>query len=175
MKLKNYLFLMFALMGGAVVLQSCDDDNDDNSLSVPAEIQGVFTQKYPHATVVEWKTKAGFYVVDFRDNAYDASAWFTPEGVWKMTEIDLPYQALPEAVKTAFQAGEYASWQIDDVDMLEREGLETIYVIEVESGNQEYDLYYSADGILIKTVADVDEDDNYNPPVQLSEAVKAFP
>ena len=41
---------------------------------------------------------------------------------------------LPEAVRTAFAATEYAAapWSVDDVDMLEREGVETVYVIEVE-------------------------------------------
>ena len=29
-----------------------------------------------------------------------------------------------------------------------------VYIIEVEKGNQEMDLYYSEDGILVKEVAD---------------------
>ena len=40
----------------------------------------------------------------------------------------------------------------DDVDKLERTGVETIFVIEVENQNQEIDLYYSADGTLIKSI-----------------------
>lgn len=45
-----------------------------------------------------------------------------------MTETDLPYAALPEAVKNAFQNSEYGSWRPDDVDMIEREGMEPVYV-----------------------------------------------
>lgn len=60
--------------------------------------------------------------------------------------------------KSAFESSEYAKWKIDDVDMLERLDMETVYVIEVESGKQEFDLYYSAEGILIKNVADTDND-----------------
>lgn len=173
MKLKNYLFLMLALAGG-VMLQSCNDDDDD-SISVSPEIRNAFSQKYPHANGAKWETKAGFYVADFRNNAYDASAWFTPAGVWKMTETDLPYNALPDAVKAAFESGEYASWRKDDVDMLEREGMETVYVIEVESANHEYDLYYSEDGTLVKAVEDIDnEDDPHNPPAQLSATVETY-
>ena len=44
-------------------------------------------------------------------------------------------------------------------------GTETIYVIEVKKDKQEYDLYYSADGILVKVQADLTDDDyeNYLP------------
>ena len=60
---------------------------------------------------------------------------------------------------------EYAQWYIDDIDRLERNGTETIYVIEVKKDKQEYDLYYSADGILVKVQADLTDDDyeNYLP------------
>ena len=78
----------------------------------------------------------------------DLSAWFDNGGEWYMTQTDIPFTMLPEAVRTAFAATEYAAvpWSVDDVDMLEREGVETVYVIEVEkydNGREtEIDLYY---------------------------------
>ena len=56
-----------------------------------------------------------------------------------MTESEITYEMLPEAVKKAFSSSEYANWKIDDIDKLERAGMEIIYVIEVEtrSGNVE--------------------------------------
>ena len=45
-------------------------------------------------------------------------------------------------------------WSLDDVDMLVREGMEPVYVLEVEQGPREMDLYYNAEGILIKVVED---------------------
>ena len=42
-----------------------------------------------------------------------------------MTETDVPFSALPQVIKDAFAASAYASWKIDDVDKLERKGIET--------------------------------------------------
>ena len=38
------------------------------------------------------------------------------------------------------------------MDKLTREGMETLYVIEVEKGESELDLFYSSTGILVKTI-----------------------
>lgn len=170
MKLKMY-FLLLAL--GALGLQSCDNDDDDLSY-VPAELKNAFTAKYPTVSNEKWETKGNYYVADFRHQNYETSAWFTSDGTWQMTETDIPYQALPSAVKSAFESSEYAKWKIDDVDMLERLDMETIYVIEVESGKQEFDLYYSAEGILIKSVADTDNDSGNYLPAEVPAAIENF-
>ena len=64
--------------------------------------------------------------------------------------------------------------EADDIDKLERTGVETVFVIEVEKQNQEVDLYYSADGTLIKSIVDTDDDNSEHLPVQLTEAMKNF-
>lgn len=177
MKLKIYTLLL--ALSGAWGLQSCDN-NDDESMNVPVELQNAFSTMYPNITNVKWEAKAGYYVADFR-NGYDASAWFTQDAKWQMTETDIPYSALPQEVKTAFEGSEYTTasgWRIDDVDKLERVNLETVYVIEVENKNQEVDLYYSEGGVLIKSIVDTDDDDDdhYLPEqnAQLTEAMRNF-
>lgn len=170
MKLKIYTLLL--ALSAMWSLQSCDN-NDDDSITVPAELQNALSSKFPNAANVKWETKSGYYVADFYDG-YETSAWFTQTGKWQMTETDIPYKALPQDVRTAFEKSEYASWKKDDVDKLEREGVETVFVIEVENQNQEVDLYYSADGTLIKSVVDTDDDKNGHLPVQLSETMKNF-
>lgn len=156
MKLKIYTLLLALSVTWS--LQSCDND-DDGSIAVPAELQSAFSSKFPNAANVKWETKSGYYVADFYDG-YEASAWFTQDGKWQMTETDIPYNALPQAVKMSFENSEYASWKRDDIDKLERTGVETVFVIEVEKQNQEVDLYYSADGTLIKSIVDTDDDNN---------------
>lgn len=154
--MKRKIFTFLLALGAAWSLYSCDN-NDDDSIAVPAELQSTFSAKYPNAANVKWESKSGYYVADFYDG-YEASAWFTQDGKWQMTETDIPYTALPQAVKTSFETSEYALWEKDDVDKLEREGFETVYVIEVEKQNQEMDLYYSEDGVLVKSVVDTDDD-----------------
>ena len=170
MKLKMY-FLLLAL--GALGLQSCNDD-DDHLSSVPTELKNAFTEKYPSVNNEKWETKGNYYIAEFRQQNYETSAWFTPNGVWQMTETDLPYQALPAAVKSAFESSEYAKWKVDDVDMLERPDMEKVYVIEVESGKQEFDLYYSEEGILVKSVADTDNDSENYLPAEIPAAIETF-
>ena len=72
-----------------------------------------------------------------------------------MTKYEIPFDRLPTAVSGAFAATEYgqngSDWIVDrEVDVLERrDGTETLYIIEVERGETEVDLYYQTpDGTL---------------------------
>lgn len=154
--MKKFLAL-FAL----AALISCSDD-DDGITPVSQQVQNALSNKYPNATNVVWKSDSGFLVADFKDPTtdnvlYDCEAWFSPQGKWYMTETDIPYSALPDAVKAAFEASEYAEWYIDDVDKVEREATATLYIIEAEardSDETEIDLYYTEDGTLVKSIVD---------------------
>lgn len=170
MKLKTY-FLMLALGICSAAMTSCDDDKDD--VHVPDKLKQAFTRKYPGAKA-EWKTRQGYYIADFRYGSRDAEAWFTPDGDWRMTETEIPYAALPEAVKSAFGNSDYGTWKVDDVDMLERKGLEPVYVLEVKLKPHEMKLHYNAEGILIKAVADRDDDSADYLPVELPEWIRTF-
>lgn len=147
MNLKMF-FAMLTLGVSAWMLQSCDDD-DDLSV-VPVELAASLSEKYPQATRVEWETERGYYVADFYENGWERTAWFSPEGIWQLTETEIRFTDLPDAVQTAFRASTYATWEIEDVDMVERPDMEVVYVIEVEQYDQEVDLFYTADGILVK-------------------------
>jgi len=155
------LLLLSALL--AVSLSSCSDDDDDtNQGNVPVEVLNAFDAKYPGVSRIEWENKKGYSVAEFVRDNMETNAWFDAQGTWYMSETDLPFNSLPQPVKESFQASEYSSWKVDDVDMLERKDSETIYIIEVESGNKETDLYYSAEGILVKEIPDYDNDDYEN-------------
>ncbi|RRD59559.1 PepSY-like domain-containing protein [Tannerella forsythia] len=150
--------ILFALAAGMFMMQSCN--NDDHPLAQTDNVEAVLAAKYPSAKNVEWKTQGAYKVADFKNNNTSTVAWFDQQAQWQMTETDIPYNALPAAVKSAFQASEYATWKIEDVDKIERLNMETVYVIEVEKGNKEVDLYYSPTGVLVKTVVDTDNDQN---------------
>lgn len=172
--IKN-VFILAAL--SLCLFQSCDnDDNEPVPGYVNAVTKAAFDEKYPSAKDVEWETRNDYIIVDFKQDKIEKEAWFDNNGGWYMTETDIPFAQLPEAVKTAFQQSEYAAWKVDDVDMIERKDAETVYVLEVEQGNNDVDLYYSPDGILVKTVVDTDADDGYEGfiPSQPSSSVDAY-
>ena len=149
------LFLFLAL----ATLISCNDD--DGYTPVNQRVVDAFNAKYPNANHTRWGNQQGYAVASFQEpqtdnQLYNSEAWFGADGTWYMTVSDIPYAALPEAVKGAFSTSEYADWYIDEVDKVERASVATIYIIEVEQRNsnpeQEIDLYYAEDGTLIKVV-----------------------
>lgn len=170
---RKIFFLLTAFLSLAFL--SCNDDDESNWDSVPVEVRDAFNGKYPSAKNVEWESKGNYKVADFIYNSMETSAWFDSKGIWYMTETDLPFNSLPQAVKDAFESSEYSTWRIDDIDMLERKDSEVLYIIEVEQQNKEVDLYYSAEGILIKTVADSNDNDyeNHIPQVTPTD-IEAF-
>lgn len=164
--------LLFGIISLLVVFSCKDDDNTTpNELIIAA-----FNAKYPTASNVEWETQNSYLTADFIDSQLSHTAWFSSNGQWHMTETELNrLDLLPEKVLTAFRNSEYATWTTDDIDRLERLDAEALYVIEVKKEHQEYDLYYSPDGILIKTLAD-NQDNGYENelPSSMSSAITDF-
>ncbi len=161
--MKTNLVAFVALACSFLAVTGCDDD--DSPGYVPdATVTRAFDAKYPNAQAVKWETKASYQVAEFHYGNKETEAWFGPDGTWMMTETDLAtVNDLPAAVRNSFNASAYAAWRIDDIDQLERAGMEVLYIIEVENGNQEMDLRYAASGVLISAVPDTDNDDGYLP------------
>jgi len=172
MNMKTKLFLLISVIG-SMAFYGCDDDDN---LNVSKEYESKFNSMYPNAERVSWEKKGSYYVADFRRSEMkaEAEAWFDNLVEWKMTVTEINYDAFPQKVKDGFQSGEYAKWRIDDTDMLERAGMETIYVIEVEQSNQEYDLYFTEDGVLVKAVPDDSNDPSHYIPGDISSSISAF-
>lgn len=167
------LFLM--LLGASSCNRQMPDIFPDGEVN--PELQAALYEMYPGAQDVVWSMKGAYYVASFKASAADVrsssvdmisySAWFDADYQWQMTETDIPQDMIPDAVWAAFYATEYADWRIDDIDMLRRGGVETIYIIEVEGTTadgirQDVDLYFSEDGVLVKTVVDAEDDYDYS-------------
>ena len=131
---------------GSMGLTGCDDDN--NASNMPDAARSAFEVKYPGVNVHEWERKNGYSVAEFVLDGFEAEAWFDDNG-WVMTETDLNRQALPQAVIDAFGQSGYDGWVLDDIDRIERPDTPTIYVLEIEMGEQDYRLTYTAEGILV--------------------------
>lgn len=152
----------------AMALVTCVGCDNDNYLPEDSFIQA-FNQKYPDAKRVEWEDKQGYKVAEFSLQGKEAEAWFDRSATWMQTETDLRYNDLPTAVQKAFEASEYGSWRVDDIDKLERLESDVIYVLEVESGKQEFDLYYTEAGDLVKAIAD--DGNSEHLPITISQKI----
>ena len=160
--MKTKLSVLALAMCGILAFTSCDDD--DNNYLPDQTITKAFDEKYPDAGKVEWETKGGYEVAEFHVSGNETEAWFDNKGNWVMTKTEINFGLLPEAVRTSLKDSEYKDWKSTDFDKLERSNAATVYVIEVEQGEQEFDLYYTEDGILLKAVPD-DDNDNFQPTV----------
>lgn len=148
----------------AALFTACDDDDNDDILysNIPDKAITNLSQLYPDARQVEWDIEKDYFVADFHDGKHEVEAWFDQTGAWIMSETDITYNELPKAVINSFESSLYASWRIDDVDLLEQSGRGNIYVLDAESGEQEMTLHYSENGDLINEVPD----GNQNRPIQ---------
>ena len=160
--MKTKLSVLALAMCGMLAFTSCDDD--DNNYLPDQTITKAFDEKYPDAGKVEWETKGGYEVAEFHVSGNEMEAWFDNKGNWVMTKTEINFGLLPEAVRKSLKGSEYKDWKSTDFDKLERSNAATVYVIEVEQGEQEFDLYYTEDGILLKAVPD-DDNDNFQPTV----------
>lgn len=168
----KYTFFMSALAVSTCIATGCSDDEDGRppvTNPVSAEVQASFAEQFPGARDVEWEVRGTYAVADFSyadsqsGGWVSSTAWYSQtDGTWLMSEYDLRFERLPEAVKTAFQQSEYAGWHVDDVDLIRRDGVTLLYVVEVEQGGQEMDLYYAEDGVLVKALADTDGRHDYS-------------
>lgn len=136
----------------AGMITACDKD-DDILLSSDAAEARILATMYPNAQNVRWEKEGGYLVAEFVNNGSSSEAWFH-DAKWRYTEVDIPYRTLPQPIRTAFEAGAYAQWEIEDVDMVERDGTATFYVIEVERNGRDVELYYTPTGELIKTITE---------------------
>lgn len=176
-------FLAYILFAAniACLLSSCDNDENESyqdGSNYPAYVSREtfeeFNRRYPEAIGVEWRKEGEseeYRVAGFRlqiGRAVNHEAWFDNNGNWYMTETNMEtmFELLPESVRNAFNASEYADWRITEVDVLSRVNNTVIYIIEVEGTENgrkvEVDLYYSEDGILVKKVLDIDDENDYN-------------
>lgn len=160
--MKTKLSVLALAMCGMLAFTSCDDD--DNNYLPDQTITKAFDEKYPNAGKVEWETKGGYEVAEFHISGNETEAWFDNKGNWVMTKTEINFGLLPEAVRTSLKDSEYKDWKTTDFDKLERYNAATVYVIEVEQGELEFDLYYTEDGVLLKAVPD-DDNDNFQPTV----------
>lgn len=155
---------MFAILCVVSALGAGCDDH----YNAPQSLRNTFNEQYPGAVDVEWEKKQRHAVADFRlpGTSMDCEAWYTLDGVWVLTEFDIAYSALPEAVRTAFETSYGAQTPVDDVKRVERNNATTIYYIEATVVVNGYltDIYldYAEDGTLLRSAVDV-EDYDYLP------------
>ncbi|MEG1955859.1 MAG: hypothetical protein RR066_07405 [Mucinivorans sp.] len=146
--------------------------NDKDSFN---RLDKLLLQKYPFATNIHWTNKgkysvASFWVPRSRAESDSVAVWFGPDDQMDLIDEEIAFAELPIAVQEKFKKikskidkqlySNTSFWVIDDVCKLERDGLLS-YKIEVEAvadDDIEVDIYFDAQGVMLKEVQDIDED-----------------
>lgn len=153
------------LISGMLFFVSCNNDENEPIANVnnaiPQAILDVFQSQYGN-TRAEWSVRNGYAIAEFWGENGETTAWYSlNNGSWGMTETEIPFTALPDAICTAISQSAYANWVPDEwVDVLDRNGAERLYVVELENGGVEVDLYYTESGILVNEQVDSDGKEN---------------
>lgn len=162
--MKSIKFQMLMMMFfAALSFCACNDDDDHDSIKVPEALSQALTAKYPSASRVEWKQKGAYYVAECYVDGHENDIWFNKQAEWQMTEMDIRWDNLPGTVQTTFSSSEYANWKVEDIDLLESPARPVEFVIEVEKGNTEYQLFFSEEGNLMQTRDVTNKDDSHWP------------
>jgi len=156
-----FFFAMFISVG----LCACDESTGDNE-KISIDVLRAFGEKFPQAKDVDWDTHGRYYVAEFKSPAgwvqseeitgagatpevlYEMEAWFDTAANWRMTVIDATYTMLPNSVQHGFTTSTYGAWKVDDVDIVQRNGKEPVYILEVKQGKVERELYFNSNGVL---------------------------
>ncbi|AFL81442.1 Protein of unknown function (DUF2874) [Aequorivita sublithincola DSM 14238] len=142
--MKTVTFLVAVLLGTASLFAQ-----DMAESQVPSVVLNTFKKDFPKASDVEWERHGEQYNVEFEIGWFnDYEAWFDQSGKMikyseEISESDIP-QAIKETIKTQF-----VDYSIDDAKKFTENKTESFWV-EIEKGNDERHLHFSADGQLIQ-------------------------
>ena len=111
-----------------------------------------FRQDFPEARNVEWETNNEIYEVEFYIGHSEFEAFYDKDGNLLMYVQELLTRELPDVVRNAAQA-RLPGYRFDDIEKVVK-GTRTYFVIEMERGDQEYELVISNKGTILSEKRD---------------------
>lgn len=113
---------------------------------VPEAVQSAFAKQFPKAEEVKWELEEqGVWEAEFEVEEADMSANFKDTGEWLETETELSKDALPAAVRTAFQK-HYPDKRMREAARIERPGGQVFYEVEIRVNGKEQDVLFTPEG-----------------------------
>lgn len=161
-----------------VLFAACSNDDESGWTvcpdNLPKAVYEAFSKQFPNARDVKWTEKNDYHVASFllastksraeADGKLMNEAWYTNDGVCRLSELELSAAELEMTypkVFAAWKATRYfkEGYVIDDIDLLQRsdDAKDRVIKIEVEKGNVERELYFTLDGVLVKDAEDAED------------------
>lgn len=130
----------------------CASAQDMPQQNVPAVVVNAFQQKFPQQSTVEWELKRGLYEAEFEIKNLDHNVYLDSTGKIVRYKQEINVTDLPAAIKTSIEKN-FKGYKIEDVKKIE-EGSTLTYKVELEKGEEERKVTFSADGKVIENKID---------------------
>lgn len=131
-------------------LAGCTPKSENSSVEIPAAVKESFNKLFQNATNVKWsKENDTEYEAEFSMGGTNKASNFDQSGKWLVTETEVSVSNLPAAIQTTI-SNEFASYSIEEAEMVETADGNTFYEIEMESGEVTIEAEISADGKVMK-------------------------
>lgn len=127
-----------------------------NEKDVPGSIKSSLVKAYA-VKDVDWDKEGLNYEASFEQKGKEISVEFDAAGSILETEWEIKKNELPPAVMDVLKK-DYADFELEETAKIDATGLIS-YEAEVEKGEKAYDLIFDAQGVLIKKIAKVTNQD----------------
>ncbi len=144
--MKKIFFGAFLLLIGSGLYAQ---DRDLKASEVPSPVQSAFSQKFTHASDVEWEKSKDNYKVSFEVNDRDHKAVFTPSGKLVAQSAEVKGSDVPAAVRSAF------AQQFANATDVEWKKTDDRYKASFDVGRTDHKVTFTAGGELVSHSYDI--------------------
>lgn len=144
------LFIVFTI-------QSCEQKS--NSKSVNEDVLLAFKTKFPDAEKVEWEMEnESEWEAEFNWNGKEYSANFSTNGDWTETEYEIKEAAMPVDIRIILEQN-FSEYELKKIEVAEKSSGK-FYEMELEIGEEEFEIVIDSKGNLTKTKKNEENDKN---------------
>lgn len=148
--------MILAVFSVVFSMQSCTQNSDDKD--VPEKVLTTFNAKFPDARKEEWEMEdETTWEAEFKLNGKAYSANFKTNGDWLETEYEIKKSDIPANILSILNQN-FTDYEIDEAEIAESP-LGKSYEMEIEVGEEEFEIVIDAQGKLTKQVEHEDDKD----------------
>lgn len=142
------------MLGSVMALsQACAQTN------APENVKTAFSKKFPNAKKVKWdKENETEWEAEFKMKGKEYSANFGTDGEWRETEYEIKASEIPSNIRAILNQN-FNDYEIEDPAIAETPSGKS-YEMEIEVGEEEYEVTIDSEGNLTKKKESEENDEN---------------
>lgn len=149
--------MLITVLWVAFSMQSCAQKSD--SKDVPEKVLSAFNAKFPDAKKVEWEMEnVSEWEAEFKWSGKEYSANFSTNGEWRETEYEIKETEIPSNIRAILDQ-KFSDYEIEEAEVAEAPSGKS-YEMEIEVGEEEYEVTIDTQGNLTKKKKSEENDEN---------------